>query len=433
MEKRNSSLTFLYHILWTAMVLVGCLILETESHAAIPAREEKVPDSIVSFSHGYIVVVDKQHQKLYVFHKADGFQKVFESACSTGKNPGPKEEEGDGRTPTGIFFVTKVVNNPGDPETFGSMAFPLDYPTIPDKRANRNGGNIWIHGTTKKLLPRQSNGCVVLHDNDLKRLADFIYLNKTPVIISETIRWVSPDYVPPSKHDLEAVLWSWNRAFVEKDLKKIDSLYLRGAEIKGERRRDLNEKINQAKSLEPHFLLQPRDISILQNDRNAVIMFDQIYAVSSAKNYFYGFYNKLFLEKVNDKWYIVDDAADKALQTKTKESSASPENEIHQLIQKWLTGWRSGNMKVYRDCYDAKEFQSRGMNLDEWIAHKTNVRQKSDDIKISIDRLKISVNQDRAQASFQQFYSSSIMKSSGKKTLEFKKIGNAWKITREIM
>jgi len=92
-----------------------------------------------------------------------------------------------------------LLTNPGDSETFGSMAFILDYPTLPDKRANRNGGNIWIHGTTKKLLPRQSSGCVVLSDEDLKRLANFIYLNKTPIIISESVNWVPQDYVPSSK------------------------------------------------------------------------------------------------------------------------------------------------------------------------------------------------------------------------------------------
>lgn len=432
MENKSFLAVFLCPILFC---LVIGLFLPLNSSANIPLKDEKVPDSIVALTHGYAVVVDKENQRLYVFQKSERFHKVFEAPCSTGKNPGPKKEEGDGRTPNGIFFVTRVINNPGDPEIFGSMAFPLDYPTVPDKRANRNGGNIWIHGTTKKLFPRQSNGCVVLQDNDLKRLANFIFLNKTPVIISESIRWVPQTYVSAAKRDLEAILMSWNRAFIEKDWDKIDSLYLRGAEIKGERRRDLNEKINQAKSLGPHFLLQPRDISILHDDGNAVIMFDQIYAVSSAKNYFYGFYNKLFLEKINGKWYIIDDAGEKtAPPVERAESKAlSPEQEVRKLIQQWLGSWQSGNMAVYRRCYDEKDFQSRGMNLDDWIAHKTSVRRKSNDIKISIADLKISAGKNKAVASFTQSYRSSVMRSKGKKTLELKKIGNEWKITREIM
>ena len=131
----------------------------------ISPGSEKIPDSIVSLSSGYIIVVDKQFQKIYVFHKNGNFSKVFEASCSTGKNPGSKQVAGDAKTPNGIFFVTKNLPNPGPPEIYGSMAFPLDYPTISDKRAGRDGNNIWIHGTTKTLLPTQSKGCVVLHDS----------------------------------------------------------------------------------------------------------------------------------------------------------------------------------------------------------------------------------------------------------------------------
>src|SRR5664280_27796 len=142
-----------------------------EASSNISPGYEKIPDSIVSLSSGYIIVVDKQFQKIYVFHKDENFSKVFEASCSTGKNPGSKQVEGDAKTPNGIFFATKMLPNPGPPEIYGSMAFPLDYPTISDKRSGKNGRNIWIHGTTKTLLPTQSKGCVVLHDSDLKRLS----------------------------------------------------------------------------------------------------------------------------------------------------------------------------------------------------------------------------------------------------------------------
>lgn len=112
-----------------------------------------VPDSIVSVASGFVIAVDKKKQKLYVFRKDRSFKKVFEATCSTGKNHGSKEVSGDGKTPNGIFFVTNIVVNPGPPETYGSIALPLNYPTVADKKAGRNGTNIWIHGTTKPLLP----------------------------------------------------------------------------------------------------------------------------------------------------------------------------------------------------------------------------------------------------------------------------------------
>ncbi|MCX5849000.1 MAG: L,D-transpeptidase [Deltaproteobacteria bacterium] len=214
---------------YIALLSLMLLFYPTGASSSIVPGAEKIPDSIVSLSSGYIVVVDKQYQKIYVFHKDETFSKVFEASCSTGKNPGSKQFAGDAKTPNGIFFVTRILHNPGPPEIYGSMAFPLDYPTISDKRAGKNGNNIWIHGTTKTLLPTQSKGCVVLHDSDLKRLANFIYFNKTPVIISEFLKWVPQNYVPPSKKELERILTSWNKAFIERDIKTIDSLYLRGS------------------------------------------------------------------------------------------------------------------------------------------------------------------------------------------------------------
>jgi len=402
----------------------------------------KIPDSIVSLSSGYIIVVDKQYQKMYVFHKDGTFTKVFEAKCSTGKNPGSKQVEGDAKTPNGIFFATKMLPNPGPPEIYGSFAFPLDYPTISDKRAGRNGNNIWIHGTTKTLLPTQSKGCVVLHDSDLKRLANFIYFNKTPVIIAESLNWVPQSYVSPTKNELERILTSWNKAFIENDIRTIDSLYLRGSEIKGKRREDLNNKVKYSNNLNKHFILQPRDISILQEDNNAVIIFDQIFSVSS-NNTFQGFYNKLILEKINNKWYVVDEATppgttDKHLalaKNKQKEINDTRnivQKEIQKLVRRWLASWESGDMATYRDCY-AHNFQSREMNLNAWILHKSNVHQKSENINIRIDKLKISVSGDTATAIFIQQYSSSALKSKGKKTLEIKNIDNEWKIYREIM
>ncbi|MEN6420951.1 MAG: L,D-transpeptidase family protein [Smithella sp.] len=411
------------------------------AHSMPSGGFRKIPDSIVSISSGYVLVVDKKYQKIYVFRKSGTFTKVFESPCSTGKKSGDKQVAGDEKTPNGIFFATKILHNPGPPEIYGTMAFPLDYPTLSDKRDGKNGNNIWIHGTTKSLLPKQSSGCVVLRDGDLKRLANFIYLNRTPVVISESIKWVPQSYVPVSKNELENILISWNKAFVEKDLRKIDSLYMQGTEIKGKRREDLHNKIKNMKIINKHFDLQPRDISILQEGNNAVITFDQIFDVNS-NNSFQGFYNKLILEKINNKWYVVDDTTPSAVSktialAKNNEKRSDgiddpPQKEIRQLVNKWLTSWQSGDMESYRSCY-APDFTSREMDLDAWIIHKSTVRQKSENISIRIDNLQISADGDTAQALFIQQYSSSVLKSKGKKTLELRKIGDSWKIRREIM
>ena len=381
------------------------------SISKIAPGSRKIPDSIVSLSSGYVIVVDKKYQKIYVFHKDRTFSKVFEASCSTGKHSGSKRVAGDAKTPNGIFFTTKMLRNPVRLKFMAHWPFLWIIRLYPTRE--RDGRqNIWIHGTTKSLFPKQSSGCVVLHDSDLRRLANFIYLNRTPVIISESIKWVPQNYVLPSKNELEKILISWNKAFTEYDIKKIDSLYMPGAEIKGKRREDIHNKIKQLKFINKHFVLQPRDISILQEDNNAVIIFDQIYTVSD--NNFQGFYNKLILEKTDNKWYIVDDATTPGvtgknmalINSKQKGTNDTASKDIRNLITKWLTSWELGDMKTYRDCY-ASDFQSKEMDLDAWISHKSDVHKNGKNINIRIDNLQISADENMAKALFIQHYRSS--------------------------
>ena len=80
----------------------------------------------------------------------------------------------------------------------------------------------------------------------------------------------------------------------------------------------------------------------MQEDNNAVIIFDQIFAVDN-NNSFQGFYNKLILEKINNKWYVVDDAtpssiADKhlALAKATRKNSTTLIVKIKKIFKFWL-------------------------------------------------------------------------------------------------
>ncbi|HOE34043.1 MAG TPA: L,D-transpeptidase, partial [Smithella sp.] len=228
---------------------------ESVSHAA-----EMIPESIISISSGYVVAVDKKLQKLYVFKKNGDFSRVFEAGCSTGKNHGSKQLSGDAKTPTGIYFATRILTNPGPPETYGTLAFSLDYPTITDRKAGKNGTNIWIHGTTKPITPFQTNGCVVLKDKDIQALAKFIHLNKTPVIIVESIRWIPQNKTTPVKQELEKVLSDWTKGYLDGNIKAMDKLYLKNFQIAGKKRERLASHLSNAQNIKQHFVLEPRDI-----------------------------------------------------------------------------------------------------------------------------------------------------------------------------
>lgn len=435
--------TFCYLILFLFLLLSPAQL----SSAISSNRLENIPDSIISLSSGYVIVVDKQYQKIYAFKKGGVVSKVFESPCSTGKNPGAKQSAGDSKTPNGIYFATKMLRNPGPPEIYGTLAFPLDYPSLSDRRAGRNGNNIWIHGTTKPLNPLQSSGCVVLRDNDLRRLTDIIYFNKTPVIIQESIHWIPQNQIPYGKTELERILALWNRYSIETDMKSFDALYLPGAEVKGKRRNNLIQRFRSLKTLNNHFNLEPHDVSIFRQENTALILFDQVFAIND--NSFQGTYYKLALERLNNRWYIVDDISPTAInanmakniarRTVVKEEPKIESNvnknsngEISALVMRWAGSWKSGDMKKFRNCYSAN-FKSKNMNLNGWIAHKIDVRKNSKNINVRVENLRISSNSTNATATFTQYYSSSILKSKSSKKLELRKIDNEWKIIRETI
>jgi adhesin transport system outer membrane protein len=129
---------------------------------------------------------------------------------------------------------------------------------------------------------------------------------------------------------------------------------------------------------------------------------------------------------------VVTDKNIAPISAKQNETKYIPQEDVGKLVNKWLASWKSGDMKAYRSCY-ASDFQSKGKNLDTWVSYKANVYQKSKNIEISIDNLQISAEENIATAVFTQNYSSSILKDSGTKTLELRKINDEWSIYREIM
>ena len=414
------------------------LVSPSQTPSSISPREEKIPDSIVWLDSGFAIVVDKKEQKIFVFKKGEQINKVFEAPCSTGKNAGGKQLEGDARTPEGIFFITKIARNPGPPETYGTIALPLDYPNISDQKAGRNGTNIWIHGTTKPLVPFQSNGCVVLRDADIQRLVNYVQLNKTPVVICESIQWVPPSQRAAGKNDLEKFLADWSAAFQEGNLDSLDKLYLAGTEIKNKKRDLFQRQIRELKELSHHFALAPRDVSILRHENSAVILFDQITSIQK-DNSFQGSYQRLTLEQVNKRWYAMDElppsqiAAPVAVSVSAAAADFAADREaIRKLVLKWAASWESGDMETFRSLY-ASNFRSRGMNLNAWVQNKTDIRNRSQNIRVRLDNIRIQPGHNTASAAFTQHYSSSILKSSGGKQLDLRKINGEWKIYREKM
>ena len=177
----------------------------------------------------FALIVDKGRQQVYLF-RFDGYWRMMAKwPCSTGKLSGPKEMEGDQRTPEGIYFATRDVGPRFLTETYGARALPLDYPNWLDRRLSRSGSAIWLHGTNKPLQARDSNGCVVLENATIERLAPYIRLNRTPVIIVDQLRlWAIKDARLASAAILTAAA-RWHEALMNGSYNEFRQFYARNS------------------------------------------------------------------------------------------------------------------------------------------------------------------------------------------------------------
>ncbi|MEO8411124.1 MAG: L,D-transpeptidase family protein [Propionivibrio sp.] len=173
----------------------------------------------------YAIVVDTQKSRLYLYQndpRSGGRPRfVADYYISHGKLGGNKTREGDQRTPTGVYHVTSSLSPKKVGDFYGTGAFPINYPNEWDKRLGRNGHGIWLHGTPSDTFsrpPNASDGCVVLSNMDLNALAKTLQIGLTPVIISNSIEWLSFDDWQKERSTLNKQIDEWRTDWESRDI-----------------------------------------------------------------------------------------------------------------------------------------------------------------------------------------------------------------------
>ena len=187
--------------------IVMFFVLVTHADVALPKIKEtlsqRVPDVLVFLypekGNEYAIVVEKDNQRLFLYGLKSAYRKIYDMKCSTGEVHGTKTRAGDKKTPEGVYFFTKEHKKRDLSPIYGSKAFPIDYPNLLDRIAGHGGNAIWMHGTNKPIEARDSNGCIVLENDDIDKLAKYITLNRTPVIIVDKLTYAPADSVIKEK------------------------------------------------------------------------------------------------------------------------------------------------------------------------------------------------------------------------------------------
>ena len=167
------------------------------------------------------IAIDASKSRLYLFSHQDGkLQLTGDYYVTVGKLGMGKLEEGDQRTPEGMYFVGRQIAGAKLPDFYGKGALTVNYPNDWDKAVGRSGSGIWLHGTPPDQyarLPLASDGCMVLSNTDLTHLMRTVD-RLSPVLVRERLHWVPPADATQAR-DRDAFLsvltrWqqSWNQA-----------------------------------------------------------------------------------------------------------------------------------------------------------------------------------------------------------------------------
>lgn len=130
-----------------------------------------------------LVLVSKKTRYTYLFSGSVLTHK-FKSTFGRGYSNGPKIQEGDGRTPEGVYTL--------DYKNYNSKFYKsihVSYPSQYDRKFASDhgvspGGDIMLHGT-KWLLGVNSNwtaGCVAMKNDDVDKLMNVVTVPTTIAI-----------------------------------------------------------------------------------------------------------------------------------------------------------------------------------------------------------------------------------------------------------
>ena len=168
------------------------------------------------------IVVDTQKSRLYLYQNDNGRPRfVADYYISHGKLGAEKMREGDKKTPVGVYHVTSSLSPKKVGDFYGTGAFPINYPNEWDKRQGRNGHGIWLHGTPSDTFsrpPKASDGCVVLSNVDLDSLAKNLQIGLTPVIISNSVEWLTLDDWQNERATLNNKIEEWRKDWESRDI-----------------------------------------------------------------------------------------------------------------------------------------------------------------------------------------------------------------------
>jgi murein L,D-transpeptidase YafK len=260
----------------------------------------------------YAIVVDTKRSRLYLYEndKAHGGRPRFvaDYYVTHGKLGAEKLAEGDKKTPVGVYHVTANLPRQKLADLYGSGAFPINYPNELDKQQGRKGSGIWLHGTPSNTFarpPRASDGCVVLTNQDLDAVAKNLQVGLTPVIISNSVEWLSLDDWARERDELNKTINSWRSDWESRDSERYLRHYSKRFKSGDQDFEQFAAQKKQVNASKEWIKVKTDNLSVFRNpgkEEVVVVTFDQDYRSNNLNNQMK---KRQYWLRENGKWKII--------------------------------------------------------------------------------------------------------------------------------
>ena len=225
------------------------------------------------------ILVDKKTNMLYLTRYENGtYVKLKEFHATLGQVKGDKEEEGDLKTPEGIYTFSQRLTPPALKSKFGAMAFYISYPNTFDQLAGRKGFDIMLHATNEPDRLKQdydSLGCVVVRNDELQEIQSSIRIGLTPILIFNEL---SDEFWKPGENiALKVFFESWVKAWESQDIGQYINHYHTDFSAQGKNRDHWKAYKGALNSRYATIKVGPEDVTYYRHPKYSVITFTQNY------------------------------------------------------------------------------------------------------------------------------------------------------------
>lgn len=226
------------------------------------------------------ILVDKKTNQLSVAEYQNGVYQIIKKYHATlGQVKGDKENEGDLKTPEGIYTAKSLLKPPRLKPKFGAMAYYLNYPNSYDEIAGHTGNNIMLHATDEPTRLKQdydSQGCVVVNNGEIEEIRKYMKVGLTPVLIFPEL---TDEYLNPGQNPkVQSFFESWIHDWESKDIDRYISHYHSDFSAQGKNRAQWKAYKASLNAQYKTINIGPEDVRYYRHPKYWMITFTQNYS-----------------------------------------------------------------------------------------------------------------------------------------------------------